>query len=109
MSKEEAKELLEPIGILQLESMPFSITFKWKDNEYTIQLKNGEDILKIGSMFAKMLSENGIEHTIKTEGGLGESESLKENFNDSSVSNNNVDSNVDRDFMYNWIRKHSNK
>jgi hypothetical protein len=74
-----------------------------------------------------MFSENGIEHTIETEGGLGESESLKENFIDSNQAKSNVDgakSNVDNstsgswddnkihtegDFMYNWIRKHSGK
>ena len=42
--------------------------------------------------------------------GLG-NESLKENFIDSSVSKSvdNVSKSVDRDFMYNWIRKHSRK
>jgi hypothetical protein len=53
-----------------------------------------------------MLSENGVEHTIETEGGLGESESLKENFIDSG---SDTKPEVSSDTMYNWIRKHSGK
>lgn len=41
--------------------------------------------------------------------GVG-GESLKENFIDSSPNSEVTGSNnVDRDFMYNWIRKHSGK
>ena len=46
--------------------------------------------------------------TIETEGGLGESESIKENFIDSSEpTSGSIDNSID--YMYNWIRKHSGK
>ena len=42
--------------------------------------------------------------------GLGVGgESLKENFIDSSSEELGKSESVDRDFMYNWIRKHSGK
>ena len=126
MSKKESNKL-PTMGTIRLEPTPFSISFRWRDSEVKLTLKNGEDILKVGKLFSDMFSENGIEHTIETEGGLGESESLKENFIDSNQAKSNVDgakSNVDNstsgswddnkihtegDFMYNWIRKHSGK
>ena len=118
MRKKESNKL-PTMGTIRLEPTPFSISFRWRDSEVKLTLKNGEDILKVGKLFSELLSENGVEHTIETEGGLGESESLKENFIDSSVSqmdSNNVDSeptsgSIDNsiDYMYNWIRKHSGK
>lgn len=45
-------------------------------------------------------------YTNRKRRGLG-GESIKENFNDSNVSNNSVDGDID--FMYKWIRKHSGK
>jgi hypothetical protein len=126
MSKKESNKL-PTMGTIRLEPTPFSISFRWRDSEVKLTLKNGEDILKVGKLFSDMFSENGIEHTIETEGGLGESESFKENFIDSNQAKSNVDgakSNVDNstsgswddnkvhsegDFMYNWIRKHSKK
>jgi hypothetical protein len=126
MSKKESNKL-PTMGTIRLEPTPFSISFRWRDSEVKLTLKNGEDILKVGKLFSDIFSENGIEHTIETEGGLGESESLKENFIDSNQAKVSVDgakSNVDNstsgswddnkvhsegDFMYNWIRKHSKK
>ena len=133
MSKKESNKL-PTMGTIRLEPTPFSISFRWRDSEVKLTLKNGEDILKVGKLFSELLSENGVEHTIETEGGLGESESLKENFIDSNQAKSNVDgakSNPDGDsksidnstsgswddnkvhtegdFMYNWIRKHSGK
>lgn len=126
MSKKESNKL-PTMGTIRLEPTPFSISFRWRDSEVKLTLKNGEDILKVGKLFSELLSENGVEHTIETEGGLGESESLKEKFIDSNQAKVSVDrakSNVDNstsgswddnkvhtegDFMYNWIRKHSGK
>ena len=112
MRKKESNKL-PTMGTIRLEPTPFSISFRWRDSEVKLTLKNGEDILKVGKLFSDMFSENGIEHTIETEGGLGESESLKENFIDSSEpTNESWDDNKvhsEGDFMYNWIRKHSGK
>jgi len=54
-------------------------------------------------MFNEYLNE------LKGAGAGGES--IKENFIDSSPNTNNTSASVDRDidFMYKWIRKHSNK
>ena len=103
MSKKESNRL-PTMGTIRLEPTPFSISFRWMDSEVKLTLKNGEDILKVGKLFSEMFSENGIEHTIETEGGLGESESIKENFIDSSEPTSGS-----IDYMYNWIRKHSGK
>ena len=112
MRKKESNKL-PTLGTIQLEPTPFSISFRWRDSEVKLTLKNGEDILKVGKLLSDIFSENGIEHTIETEGGLGESESLKENFIDSSEpTNESWDDNKvhsEGDFMYNWIRKHSGK
>ena len=112
MRKKESNKL-PTMGTIRLEPTPFSISFRWRDSEVKLTLKNGEDILKVGKLFSDLLSENGVEHTIETEGGLGESESLKENFIDSSEpTNESWDDNKvhsEGDFMYNWIRKHSGK
>ena len=105
MRKKESNKL-PTIGTIRLEPTPFSILFRWKGSEVKLTLKNGEDILKVGKVFSEMLSENGVEHTIETEGGLGESESLKENFIDSG---SDTKPEVSSDTMYNWIRKHSKK
>jgi hypothetical protein len=103
MSKKESNRL-PTMGTIRLEPTPFSISFRWRDSEVKLTLKNGEDILKVGKLFSDIFSENGIEHTIETEGGLGESESIKENFIDSSEPTSGS-----IDYMYNWIRKHSGK
>jgi hypothetical protein len=119
MSKKESNKL-PTMSTIRLEPTPFSISFRWRDSEVKLTLKNGEDILKVGKLFSDLLSENGVEHTIETEGGLGESESLKENFIDSNQAKSNVDNSTsgswddnkvhtEGDFMYNWIRKHSGK
>ena len=107
MSKKESNRL-PTMGTIRLEPTPFSISFRWMDSEVKLTLKNGEDILKVGKLFSDLLSENGVEHTIETEGGLGESESSKENFIDSSEpTSGSIDNSID--YMYNWIRKHSGK
>ena len=107
MSKKESNRL-PTMGTIRLEPTPFSISFRWMDSEVKLTLKNGEDILKVGKLFSDIFSENGIEHTIETEGGLGESESIKENFIDSSEpTSGSIDNSID--YMYNWIRKHSGK
>ena len=107
MSKKESNRL-PTMGTIRLEPTPFSISFRWMDSEVKLTLKNGEDILKVGKLFSDLLSENGVEHIIETEGGLGESESIKENFIDSSEpTSGSIDNSID--YMYNWIRKHSGK
>ena len=108
MSKKESNRL-PTMGTIRLEPTPFSISFRWMDSEVKLTLKNGEDILKVGKLFSDLLSENEVEHTIETEGGLGESESIKENFIDSSapITSGSIDNSID--YMYNWIRKHSGK
>ena len=62
------KEFTMNDGFLKLkgiEPTPFSISFRWLNEEITIVLKNGEDILKVANLFSKMLTDNYIEHTIK--------------------------------------------
>lgn len=52
-------------GYLRLtEPTPFSITFTWKDERRTVQLENGEDVLKLADILSKVLTENNIEHKI---------------------------------------------
>lgn len=51
--------------ILHLNS-PFNITFRWQDEALQITLADGKDILKLGKICSKILSDNGIEHTIES-------------------------------------------
>jgi hypothetical protein len=44
---------------------PFSISFAWQNASVTVELKNGEDILKLAHILSLMLTENGIEHKVK--------------------------------------------
>ena len=45
-------------------STPFSVTFSWRENMVTVELTNGEDILKLADVLSKVLTENNIEHKI---------------------------------------------
>ncbi len=44
---------------------PFNMNFQWKDKTKTIQLKNGEDILKLAEIFKSLLDQHGIEYEEK--------------------------------------------
>lgn len=45
----------------------FSVTFSWSNNNVTVQLINGEDVLKIGDIFSDFLTNNGIPNTVTKE------------------------------------------
>jgi hypothetical protein len=45
----------------------FSITFAWNDIRKTITLKNGEDVLKLSTIYMRLLNENNIEFDLSTE------------------------------------------
>ena len=45
---------------------PFSISFYDTDREVKVTLKRKEDILKVGEMFSKWLTDNGIENVLET-------------------------------------------
>ncbi len=44
------------------EEEPWRIHFSWKETSITVALVNGEDVLKLAGLFAKMLDRAGIEH-----------------------------------------------
>ena len=52
---------------LNLEPTPFSVTFSWKDERVTVQLDNGEDLLKLAQIFSDFLTSNGIPNKVKQE------------------------------------------
>ena len=45
-------------------STPFSVSFSWQGNIVTVELVDGEDILKLADVLSKVLTENNIEHKI---------------------------------------------
>jgi hypothetical protein len=50
---------------LNLTPTPFSVTFTWSGKSITVQLENGEDVLKLANIFSDFLANNGIPNTIK--------------------------------------------
>jgi hypothetical protein len=49
---------------LNLNPTPFSVTFTWSGKSITVQLENGQDVLKLANIFSKFLSNNGIPNII---------------------------------------------
>ena len=45
---------------LKLTPTPFSVTFSWQEQRITVQLENGEDVLKLAQIFSDFLTRNGI-------------------------------------------------
>ena len=45
---------------LNLTPTPFSVTFSWQEQCITVQLENGEDVLKLAQIFSDFLTRNGI-------------------------------------------------
>jgi hypothetical protein len=52
---------------LNLTPTPFSVTFTWSGKSVTVQLHNGEDVLKLANIFSEFLTNNGITNIIKNE------------------------------------------
>ena len=52
---------------LNLTPTPFSVTFTWSGKSVTVQLDNGEDVLKLAQIFSEFLTNNGITNIIKNE------------------------------------------
>ena len=48
----------------RIEEYPFSISFTWKYKTINIRLDNGQDVIKIGEIFAKFLEKNGIPNKV---------------------------------------------
>jgi hypothetical protein len=57
----------EPNKVLYLKETPFNISFSWKDQKINVQLENGEDVLKLATIFSDMLSANNIPHKVINE------------------------------------------
>jgi len=52
---------------LNLTPTPVSVTFTWSGKSITVQLENGEDVLKLANIFSEFLTNNGITNIIKNE------------------------------------------
>jgi hypothetical protein len=61
----DAKDGLYEEPILSLKETPFAISFTWKEKTIKVELENGEDVLKLATIFSDMLSLNGIPHKVK--------------------------------------------
>jgi hypothetical protein len=57
-----------PIGTLTLVDKTFNIAFNWKEKTVKIELENGEDVLRLATIFSDMLTTNKIPHKITHEG-----------------------------------------
>jgi hypothetical protein len=65
---EKLSLLDEPAGKINqrnLNDIPFGVTFKWQQTSITVQLDNGEDVLKLPQVFSDFLTKNNIPNTIK--------------------------------------------
>ena len=51
--------------IIELQPIPFGITFTWKDKNVRITLKDGEDVIKLAKEFAIFLDNAKIEYTLQ--------------------------------------------
>jgi hypothetical protein len=60
----DTKDELYEEPILSLKETPFAISFSWKDKVIKVELENGEDVLKLATIFSDMLSLNGIPHKV---------------------------------------------
>jgi hypothetical protein len=49
---------------LNLTPTPFSVTFTWSGKSVTVQLDNGEDVLKLAQIFSAFLTSNDIENKV---------------------------------------------
>jgi hypothetical protein len=52
---------------LNLTPTPFSVTFTWIGKSITVQLENGEDVLKLAKILSDFLTKNGIKNKIINE------------------------------------------
>jgi hypothetical protein len=43
---------------------PFSVTFTWSGKSVTVQLDNGEDVLKLAQIFSDFLTSNDIANKV---------------------------------------------
>jgi len=44
-----------------------NVTFSWKGERITVQLENGEDVLKLPKLFSDFLTNNGIPNKVTKE------------------------------------------
>jgi hypothetical protein len=49
---------------LNLTPTPFSVTFTWSGKSVTVQLDNGEDVLKLAQIFSDFLTSNYIANKV---------------------------------------------
>jgi hypothetical protein len=49
---------------LNLTPTPFSVTFTWSGKSITVQLENGEDVLKLANIFSDFLTSNDIANKV---------------------------------------------
>jgi hypothetical protein len=61
----ENKEELNQTAITYSPITPvFSISFSWNRERITVQLENGEDVLKLAQLFSEFLTTNGIPNKV---------------------------------------------
>lgn len=54
-------EILNPENNPEINfEQPFGMVFSWKGKQIAINLKNGEDVLKLADLFEKFLQSNSI-------------------------------------------------
>jgi len=46
---------------------PFNVAFSWKGERITVQLENGEDVLKLAQLFSDFLTSNSIPNKVTKE------------------------------------------
>ena len=51
-----------PYIINVVEPRPFKMHFQWKDKTKIIELKRGEDVLKLAEILKSLLDKHGIEY-----------------------------------------------
>jgi hypothetical protein len=51
-------------SMLALNTTPFSVTFSWQGQRITVQLEQGEDVLKLAKIFSDFLTNNNIPNQI---------------------------------------------
>ncbi len=65
--KERDKETLVLEEVPKIEIPTFSVVFSWKEKSLKVKLENGEDVIKLGELFSKILIYNNIPNTLTYE------------------------------------------
>lgn len=70
MEQTEKNNQLEEVFTISTDTLPkitpqpFCVLFSWKEKSISVQLDNGEDVIKLAHLFSDFLTKNGIPNNV---------------------------------------------